>query len=249
MKLFAKVAAGWKYLSDAMFKGDDKSKWILAEALARQAYPRTKFSEFGRLIEYDEPFTHWYEKYCGTFNYHSLDRKYTLDQLMQLVTDVDGQTVECGVWMGASSYLMCRRIAGCGKRHHIFDSFEGLSQPGQEDGSHWTGGDMACGEEKVRSVLKEFDFVDYHKGWIPERFVDVAHERFCFVHIDVDLYQPTYDAIAFFYQRTVPGGVIVCDDYGFITCPGAKRAMDELLADKQEPIILLPTGQGVVFKK
>lgn len=72
---------------------------------------------------------------------------------------------------------------------------------------------------------------------------------FCFVHIDVDLYQPTYDSLAFFYERTSSGGIILCDDYGFITCPGAKAAMDSFFLNKLERIVCLPTGQGFVVKK
>ena len=87
-----------------------------------------------------------------------------------------------------------------------------------------------------------------YKGWIPERFKDVSELQFRFVHIDVDLFQPTKDAIEFFYPRMVKGGVIVCDDYGFDTCPGATKAMDEFFDSKVESVIHLTTGTGLVIK-
>ncbi len=59
---------------------------------------------------------------------------------------------------------------------------------------------------------------------------------------------PTADALAFFYERLVDRGILVCDDYGFETCPGARRAIDEFFADKSEPVLHLPTGQGVVIR-
>ncbi len=198
---------------------------------------------------YDDDFIRYYEAYAGTDNYHSLDRKYTLDQLMKLVTSVEGDTVECGAFKGASSYLICRRIAGLQKTHHIFDSFEGLSKPGPEDGFHWKTGDMASNKTIIRENLRGYDYVVYHEGWIPEKFHEVSNQRFCFIHLDVDLYQPTLDSLIFFYERTNPGGIILCDDYGFVTCPGAKAAMDSFFSDKPEKIVCLPTGQGVVFKK
>ena len=34
------------------------------------------------------------------------------------------------------------------------------------------------------------------KGWIPTRFQEVADRHFAFVHIDVDLYEPTRDSLA-----------------------------------------------------
>jgi len=40
----------------------------------------------------------------------------------------------------------------------------------------------------------------------------------------------------------VAGGLILCDDYGFETYLGARRAMDALVAERLEPIVHLPTG-------
>ena len=41
------------------------------------------------------------------------------------------------------------------------------------------------GESLVRDRLSAFENISIHKGWIPERFPDVANRRFAFVHIDV----------------------------------------------------------------
>jgi len=233
----------------ALIKGDDWSKFLIAEKISAIIYPRYKFSEFGRIFLQDEDFIRYYESFIGTENYHSLDRKYTLDQLMRLAVSLEGDTAECGAYQGASSFLICRRIAGLEKKHHIFDSFEGLSMPMPEDGSYWSQGNLACSESVIRKNLKEFDFVVYHKGWIPTKFQEVSAVRFCFVHLDVDLYQPTWDSLDFFYEKMTPGGIILCDDYGFITCPGARKAMDSFFSDKPEEIISLPTGQGLVMRK
>lgn len=226
--------------------GDEYVRFVLAERICRLIYPRYKFSEFGRIFLDDRPFIRWYESALGRSNYHSLDRKYALDQLTQLVTHLPGDTAECGVYQGASSYLICRRMSGLGKLHHVFDSFEGLSAPRPEDGSYWRAGDLSAPEAEARETLRDFDFVAYHRGWIPTRFPEVADRTFCFVHLDVDLYDPTRDALEFFYDRMVPGGIILCDDFGFRTCPGAHRAMTDFFRDKAEEIVSLPTGQGLV---
>jgi O-methyltransferase len=41
---------------------------------------------------------------------------------------------------------------------------------------------------------------------------------------------------------------MVFDDYGFLTCPGAKKAVDEFFSDKREYPCYLPTGQAIVTK-
>jgi O-methyltransferase len=140
-------------------------------------------------------------------------------------------------------------LAGRQKRLHLFDSFAGVSEPDvQVDGSYWQRGYMACGLDEVAVNLQTHGTrVVFHPGWVPEKFVEVADNRFCFVHIDVDLYQPTKDSLEFFFPRMTPGGIIICDDYGFMTCPGARKAMDDFASAQKQTIVHLPTGQGVIF--
>jgi O-methyltransferase len=244
-----KAITAVKLLFNALGKGDEYSRYAFAQKLSERIYPRYKFSEFGSLFLYDEAFIRYYESFQGTSNYRSLDRKYVLDQLAKLTASIEGDTAECGAFQGASSYLICRHLARTQKKHHIFDSFEGLSSPDSEDGDYWTAGNLASAEEVIRGKLKEFDCVIYHKGWIPDRFADVSDVKFSFLHVDVDLYQPTLDSLSFFYSRMSPGGIILSDDYGHSFCPGAKRAMDTFFANKPEPLVSLPTAQAFVIKE
>ena len=183
----------------------------------------------------------------------NMDRRWTISQLMRLVHSVPGDTAECGVYKGLSSYIICDRnqqSTSFRRTHYAFDSFAGLSEPGKaEDGSHWHAGDLSVEEQEFRDNLRPFESsVQVYRGWIPTRFDEVADKRFCFVHIDVDLYQPTKDSMEFFYDRMSPGVIIVCDDYGFGTCPGATRAVDEFLQDKPEKMISLCSGGGFLIR-
>ncbi|HEY7841903.1 MAG TPA: TylF/MycF/NovP-related O-methyltransferase [Gammaproteobacteria bacterium] len=184
------------------------------------------------------------------------DRKFVVWTLARHASRLPGDTAECGVYEGASSHLICAAYEGrADHRHHVFDSFEGLSEPGPEDdpasslAPRWRPGDLRAPLETVRANLSRFGFVDYYRGWIPERFHEVADRRFSLVHIDVDLYQPTRDSLEFFYPRLVPGGILLCDDYGSRQCVGAKRAFDDFVASRPErSVIHLPTIQGLIIK-
>ena len=148
---------------------------------------------------------------------------------------------------------MLKGLKDNSRAHHIFDSFEGLSAPtaGDMDANQkhfWKQGDIAVGEEVTRKCLSMFNNCHFYKGWIPARFPEVADKRFAMVHVDVDLYEPTLASLEFFYPRMNAGGVIICDDYGFTTCPGAKKAVDDFFADK-EPVFHIPTGQSFVIKR
>ena len=178
-------------------------------------------------------------------------RRWTLFQLLRLIEIVPGDTAECGVFQGAGSYLICQantRSANFQRHHFMFNSFAGLSAPVTSDGSYWSEGDLSSPLEIAQANLSEFKQISFHKGWIPERFSDVDNRIFAFVHIDVDLYQPTSDSISFFYSQMNNGGIIVCDDYGFSSCPGATEAVNNFLSDKPERMVALPAGGGYLIK-
>lgn len=181
------------------------------------------------------------------------ERRYNLYSLCKSVKDLSGHTVECGVFRGAGSHIILSILGHPESRHHIFDSFEGLSEPKDNDvpdldsAKAWETGDLSVGEDVVLRNLSRFsENVRLYKGWIPQRFAEVSDQRFRLVHIDVDLYEPTRDALRFFYPRMVAGGMIVCDDYGSDRCPGAARAMDEFFEELPESVVHLTTGTGFV---
>lgn len=180
------------------------------------------------------------------------DRRWNLLQFLRNSLHLKGDTAECGVYLGASSYLICQEnaFASSSRMHYVFDSFEGLSQPIACDGEHWKANALCASEADFHKNLSPFTG-QYKtlKGWIPERFSEVASREFAFVHLDVDLYEPTSASIQFFYPRLVTGGILVCDDYGFSTCPGATKAINEFMEDKAEQIIYPASGGAIVVKR
>lgn len=227
----------------------EETKYRVAEAISGQIYPKFKFSEFGRIFLEDQEFIDYYKKIMDPNNWHSLDRKYTLSQLLNLTKNLSGDYVECGAYKGASSYLMCQVGLQSAKHVHLFDSFEGLSEPQQMDGEYWSKHALSVTEDELHKTLAGFNNYTVYKGWIPNRFIDYPQKDVSFLHVDVDLYQPTLDTLNFFYEKIVPGGIILMDDYGFNTCPGAKQAADDFFSKVFEPIVKLPTGQALVIKK
>ena len=175
-------------------------------------------------------------------------RSYTIYELLKLIPE--GEIAECGVFRGTTA---CQIARITGKIVHLFDSFEGISgrelvdtRRPQEIGGR---GSIACSLDQVReNLLYSGNSFKYYKGWIPDRFKEVENLKFSFVHVDVDVYQPTRDSFDFFYPRMVKGGIMVCDDYGFLQWPGCKVAVDEMAVKYGFKVLPLTTGQGVVFK-
>jgi hypothetical protein len=212
-------------------------------------YPEAKIGEDSKSYWQDRQFLDAYRALCGE-NYRSLERKYTVSSFVGLVKNARGDWAECGVYNGSTAYFMAlaNEATGASRQLYLYDSFEGLSAPGPLDGSYWYAGALTISEDAVRRNLSQFSNIHIRRGWIPERFGEVADRTFSFVHIDVDVYQPTRDSIEFFYPRLARGGILLCDDYGFDTCPGARRAMDDFFRGRPEQVVSLPTGQGFILK-
>ena len=127
----------------------------------------------------------------------------------------------------------------------------GMSDTKKVDGAsdrHAEGDFSDTSVEAVRAVVGSDGFIELRKGWVPETFAGLEDEVFCFAHIDLDLYEGVRDTLSFVYPRLSPGGIIVLDDYGFASCPGARRAVDEFFADKPERPLALLTSQAVIHK-
>lgn len=233
-----------------LLSGQPLARFSVLRSIARVLYPSYRF-KWPQMDWWDNAeFTAYLERFEEEDGMNS-DRRWMLGQLQRLTTSLVGDTAECGVYRGAASHLICRQntLSPTPKTHFMFDSFEGLSKPSARDGSHWKAGDLHAGITEVNGILLEYpEAAVIMKGWIPTRFSDVSDRTFSFVHIDVDLYQPTRDTIEFFYPRMLPGGIIVCDDYGFTTCPGATDAIDEFLKDKPEKMISLCSGGGFMIR-
>lgn len=185
----------------------------------------------------------------------NLDRRFMLIQVAEAVRKLPGSTVECGVFRGVGSALICRALEGTyapGDAHFAFDAFEGLPAPVEKDqlgqDQWWTEGDLKSEAAGVAKLLAPFSHARIEVGWIPERFDQVGDRTFRLIHIDVDLHDPTRDSIDFFFHRLVPGGMMLLDDHGIVSCPGARAAAEEYFAKTGDPIIELPTGQALIIK-
>jgi predicted O-methyltransferase YrrM len=91
--------------------------------------------------------------------------------------------------------------------------------------------------EEVESIFKRkgFDNVSLYRGdvfeTLPEYLHSNPHTRIAFLHLDMDVKEPTAFALQHLYDRVVPNGLIVFDDYNSVT--GETEAVDEFLSKKR----------------
>ena len=189
-------------------------------------------------------------------------RHYSTLQLASYAASLpDGDVIECGCWHGHSTVAIATILAahGFAGRFHVFDSFEGgLSGFTEKDESTFKLSDrekLAATKvfqsdfDFVKRVLSPYDFVELHRGWIPGSFAAFRVGKIRFVHIDVDMYEPTKASLEFFWDSLVPGGCLVVDDYNHSVFEGATRAVDDFLtAAKPKLFYRVPLGSCYLIK-
>jgi len=205
-----------------------------------------------RLIDYckkDKQFATLAKQVSGHTLIHK-ERLFLLYQFANLSASLEGNVAELGVYKGGSAKLLAKVFEKGAKEKvvHLFDTFCGIPETNPLIDLHKKGDFATTSLDSAQQFLSDCHNVVFHKGLFSATFNRVANETFCFVHIDCDVYQSVLECCEFFYPRMTCGGIMLFDDYGFLSCPGAKKAVDEYFQDKSERPVYLTTGQCIVTK-
>ena len=163
---------------------------------------------------------------------------------------IEGDFVECGVWRGGSMMAiakMCLKLGDTSRQLHLFDTFEGMSEPTDVDISiHGEAADhllatqsmddatsVWCfsGLDEVKSNMAMTNYpavqVHFHVGKVEDTLPADAPPKIALLRLDTDWYESTRHEMEHLFPRLVDGGVLIVDDYGH--WEGARRAVDEYL--------------------
>ena len=157
-----------------------------------------------------------------------------------------GDVAECGVYRGGTARILAEIVPD--RTVHLFDTFSGMPSIDPNKDLHKVGDFADTSLEAVRHYLAAYRNVNCVQGLIPASLACIVDRHFSFVHIDLDIYSSIKSASEFFYPRMQPGGILLFDDYGYPSCPGAREAVDEFFADKPELGLTMITGQCAVRK-
>lgn len=124
--------------------------------------------------------------------------------------EVKGSVAEAGVYKGDFAQYINAFFPG--RRCYLFDSFNGFNndcvingKDNVEECDKWIDTLKDTTVELVMSKMKCKDKVIIKKGFVPETFADI-NDSFCFVNLDMDLYEPTKQALSWFWPRMSKGG-------------------------------------------
>ncbi len=167
---------------------------------------------------------------------------------------LEGDFVDCGVYMGFCPKAIIHYVdfERLNKTYYLMDTFEGL------DPKYSSAEEMKRDEQQgykqqkniyqyIQSSFPEKN-VKLIKGSIPDTLSLVPSSKIAYLSIDMNCVLPEVAALNFFWDKMVPGGIIVLDDYGYPGCIDQKKAHDEYAESKGIKILSLPTCQGLIVK-
>lgn len=146
------------------------------------------------------------------------------------IKNLDGNVAELGVFQGEFAKKINEFFPN--KTLYLFDTFEGFDERDlkSETNDVKENGIGHLNDTSIEIVMNKMLYpknVIIKKGWFPESAVGLDNERFCFVNLDPDLYEPILAGLQFFYPKMVKGGVILIHDYFFEGYPGVRQAVNE----------------------
>ena len=200
----------------------------------------------------------------------SIEKLYAVIMAARYVTrhNIPGAVVECGVWRGGSMHAIARALDAAGAHDrdlYLFDTYEGMPAPGPRDrrtdgrpaaellassdktSRVWAYASLEDVQEGFRQVPYPQEKLHFVKGPVEQTIPGMAPERIAILRLDTDWYESTAHELAHLYDRLIPGGVLLLDDYGW--WQGSREAVDEFIARTGVRLYLARTGSGRVAIK
>src|SRR5262249_5884443 len=217
----------------------------------------------------DEPrFAATYHQIQGSHRYDLYASPHTIAWRLNVLVwaaqnglGLDGDFVECGVFKGDFAWVVAQMtdFARQPKTFYLYDTFDGFPpQYSSPDDYPDSAEFFAFADRTYRDpaiypeVVKRFAGyanIRIVRGVVPDTLHDIAPEKIAFLHIDLNSPAAELGALELLFDRVVPGGTIVFDDYGWHMFRRQKEAEDAFMAARGYRILELPTGQGLLIKR
>ena len=173
---------------------------------------------------------------------------FMIHSIVKTQVSFEGDMAEVGVYQGGSAKLICE--AKKEKTLYLFDTFTGLPKLSDDDThfgkKHWYENQFSnTSVDSIKKLLDGYENVQIIKGEFPESGKEITDKKFCFVHLDVDLYKSTIDSLRFFFPKMILGGIILMHDYH---SDGIQKAFREFRNENDIQVIELTGSQAIIIK-
>lgn len=171
--------------------------------------------------------------------------------------NIPGAVAEVGVYRGYFSEFINEFFSD--RKFYLFDTFQGFDEKDCEiekenDYSFFRSGEwfLDTNTTLVLDKMHHPENCEFKIGYFPETTSDMVEEKFCFVHLDTDLYEPIKNGLNYFYPRLSKGGYIFVHDFNGVVCKGVRVAVEEFCEENNVGYVCLPDsiekGTAVIVK-
>lgn len=189
-----------------------------------------------------------------------VDNTYSMASVQRLVNtlksckyvvknNIPGDFVECGVWRGGNG-IVAKKIfeaLGSDKKVWMFDTFEGMTKPSDEDvnaktcikaeekyhktlgktHSNWCYASIDDVKKNCKASSIKMSEVKFIQGDVCKTLIEPKNlpQKIAVLRLDTDWYESTKMELEVLYPRLEKNGVLIIDDYGH--WQGSRKAVDE----------------------
>lgn len=197
----------------------------------------------------DQPFVQaWQSNIESDADQAILWRRYVLACAAYHCVQLEGDFVECGAYTGVGmktviDYLGGREFPRTFWGYDLFEHDESMlhhSMPRHGPSLY----------DQVRQKFADYPQVRLLKGMIPDVFAIGCPDRIAYLHIDLNQAPAEIAALDHLFDRMVPGGLLILDDYEWAGLYRAQKLAEDTWFDARHYRVMpLPTGQGLVIKR
>ncbi len=187
-------------------------------------------------------------------NYFDYVRLSTLELISYEINKkkLSGNVAELGVYKGRFAKYINQFFPD--RIFYLFDTFEGFDERdvASETEKNFSSGEQDFSDTSVESVLKLMQFPQKCipvVGFFPDSAKKIS-DKFVFVSLDADLYEPIYNGLNFFYPNLVNGGYIFIHDFNNDAYKGARRAVEQFCMEQNINYLPIPDvgGSAIISK-
>tara|TARA_Y100000294_G_C8548943_1_gene334436 strand:+ start:186 stop:914 length:729 start_codon:yes stop_codon:yes gene_type:complete len=180
------------------------------------------------------------EHFPAYVGHMALNRVFTLYEYYKMATGVAGHIAELGVYKGSGSLLFAKLVqiheSESLTQVHGFDWFQGTGESSNKDSDLVPEGGYQCSYDDLMKLieLQKLDHIvrihDFDVTVELKKFFEKnLHLHFKLIFMDCGMYEVMKVALPEFWDRLVPGGIMIFDQFNHEFAPGETLAIKEFL--------------------
>lgn len=162
---------------------------------------------------------------------------------------LEGDFVECGVFLGLLSLTICHALDfdKSDRTFYLFDTFNGLPDDGTPESKRNSELYFDC-YEQASANFAPFPNAKLVRGILPGSLEGVPIKKIAYLSVDLNHAGAEKAVIEELWDKLVPSAIVVIDDYAFGGHEDQHGMWNTFAASKGLSVLTMPTGQGLLIK-